>query len=215
MHFGLAAFPHVPDTLSPSTTPSSLFSHSSSSTPHPPPPLPCPPLPPTARTTWLPVYLWPLAIPRPRLYLAGLQTDRLMGPDANTQSAWQSERASRREGERARERESEKEGGLCMDVGGGDSENVCEWDSLLPCGHWSSRFPRGVCECAKCARVVHVGGGARAGVMHGVKFQGWLWHCLPSLDGWLAGSYINLRREVRKQQSCTHAPTLLSRAHTP
>lgn len=71
--------------------------------------------------------------------------------------------------------------------------------------------------CKLCVCMSHVGGGVRTRVMHGVKFQGRLWHCLPSLVGWLVRSYINLRdQEATKltYPTYTHHPCLQTHPHT-
>lgn len=74
VHFGLAAFPHAPDRLNPSTTPSSpaYFTEPSPSAHSK-----------DRMTSCLPLTL---SIPRPRPYLARLQTDKPMRPDANSQN---------------------------------------------------------------------------------------------------------------------------------
>lgn len=158
VHLRLAAFPHAPDRHNPSTTPSSPASSGEPS--------------PSANgkdhlTSCLPLTL---SIPRPHP-LAGLQTDRPLRPDANSENTWQSEhtRHTDREGDRERDRVRHREGEIVHGCWGRWSEKVCEWDSLSPLGHWSSRFTRGVCEWAQCAseqRVV-VGWGPRRCMVSG------------------------------------------------
>lgn len=73
VQFGLAAFPHAPDTVNPSATPSSLSSPLSAPPPPPPPSPQTPPLPPASKhrlTSCLPLTL---SYPLPRPHLAGLQ----------------------------------------------------------------------------------------------------------------------------------------------
>lgn len=62
-----------------------------------------------------------------------------------------------------------------MDVGGGDQGKCVNETAYYHVAEEAAGFPgvcAWVCVCAKCARVLHVGCGVRAGVMHGVKFQG-------------------------------------------
>lgn len=147
MHFGLATFPHAP-ALHTQLKYNSLLPLFFGLLPfHWPTP--------SAGGKDRPTSCSPLTLTYPRLFLAGLQT-RPMTLDAKRQNTWQSSQAR------------ERERGLCARLLGEVFSSMCEWDSLLPCGGRSSRFPKGVWVLVNkmCALCSACGGRVRAEVLH-------------------------------------------------
>lgn len=166
MQLRLAAFPHAPDTLNPSTTPSSLSVLSPS--PHWTLPFRSQQRPPDFLSTSDP-QLSPALI-----WQASKQTGQ---SERMKQTECFVEWATKTESERQTEEEMHTYKALRVTL-----EQVIRQSgkcvNKTGYHHVRTGFSKYKCVC-----VAHVGCGVTNGVTHGVMFQYWLWHCLPSLGG--------------------------------